>query len=418
MKFEFDSKYIKIGIMSFSVVALSILFFFAVYRMDGLIKALGVFTGIVTPFIYGLVMAYLLCPVYNRTYDMAIHWKWPVFKERDRSVIYSKWVATIVALACMIGIVTILLWMIIPGMIESIVSLAKTLPKDVSNLLYVMQSKLDDLPQVAGPLEKWANTAVDSFVEFVQATLVPKYQAVITGVSEGIFGFAKVVMNLCIGVIICVFFLNSKEVFAAQTKKLIFASLSEEKAKSFLFGSTFINKTFGGFINGKLIDSLIIGIICFVVMSIFQWPYIMLISVIIGVTNIIPFFGPFIGAIPSALLIVIEDPLTCVYFLIFILILQQVDGNIIGPKILGGTTGLPSFWVMFAILVGGGLFGFVGMILGIPIFACIYAYTCFAVNKRLTKKGYTNNLEVYKDLHIETIRDKNQDGVKLNEGNN
>ena len=146
------------------------------------------------------------------------------------------------------------------------------------------------------------------------------------------------------------------------------------------------------FISLKLIDSLIIGIICFIGMSIFNWPYKMLVSVIVGVTNIIPFFGPFIGAIPSALLIFMVDPLTSLYFLIFVLALQQFDGNILGPKILGGSTGLPSFWVMFAILVGGGLFGFVGMIIGIPVFACIYAYTAYSVNKKLEKKQLSTDL--------------------------
>lgn len=179
---------------------------------------------------------------------------------------------------------------------------------------------------------------------------------------------------------------------------MIFAVTSEERAHRFLYGTHYVNKTFGKFINGKLIDSLVIGVLCFIFMSIVNWPYAMLISVIVGVTNIIPFFGPFIGAIPSALLILMVDPLTCLYFLIFILILQQLDGNVIGPKILGGSTGLPSFWIMFAILVGGGMFGFAGMILGIPVFACVYAYTAYSVNKKLDQKGMTTDLGVYKNM--------------------
>ncbi|MEG0291290.1 MAG: AI-2E family transporter [Anaerovoracaceae bacterium] len=411
MKFEFEMKYVKIGIVAFVVIALSILFFFAVYRMDGLLKAVGIFTQIVTPFIYGLVMAYLLCPVYNKSYNYFKNLGLIKIKGKDKNVTFGKFMATSISLICMFGVVTILLWMIIPGLIESIISLAKSMPENVNNVLVLMQDKLDNLPQIAGPMESWITNLVDKFTKYVEATIIPQYQSILAGVSGSILGFARVLLNISVGVIICVFFLNSKEVFGAQVKKLVFATMSEEKAGMFLYGSSFINKTFGGFINGKLIDSLIIGLICFVVMSIFNWPYTMLISVIIGVTNIIPFFGPFIGAIPSALLIVIEEPMTCVYFLIFILILQQVDGNIIGPKILGSSTGLPSFWVMFAILVGGGLFGFVGMVLGIPIFAVVYAYSCFAVNKKLEKKGLSINLNDYKTLYVNKKCDKNEEEV-------
>ena len=180
-----------------------------------------------------------------------------------------------------------------------------------------------------------------------------------------------------------------------------------ETAIQIIKEAKFINKTFGGFITGKLIDSAIIGCICFVVLTIFKFPYIMLVSVIIGFTNIIPFFGPFIGAIPSTIIILTASPIYAVYFVIFIIILQQIDGNIIGPKILGGSTGIPSFWVMFAILFGGGLFGFVGMVLGIPVFAVLYAYVSRAVDSKLQKKNMPVNTNLYKDLsnYGETGRD-------------
>ena len=226
--------------------------------------------------------------------------------------------------------------------------------------------------------------------------LLPQSQVLIQGVSSGLLGVVSGIKNFSVGIIICVFFLNSKEIFAAQCRKIIFVLMDKENAIKFLYGARYVNRTFGKFINGKLIDSLIIGIICFIGMSVFDWPYKMLISVIVGVTNIIPFFGPFIGAIPSALLIFIISPITSLYFLIFILGLQQLDGNVIGPKILGGSTGLPSFWVMFAILVGGGIFGFVGMVIGIPVFACIYAYTSYTVNNKLEKKGFVTDLNKYK----------------------
>jgi len=206
-------------------------------------------------------------------------------------------------------------------------------------------------------------------------------------------------MDFFIGVIICAFFINRKEVFLAQAKKTIVAVFREDHADGILRGAAFTNKTFWGFISGKLIDSLVIGILCFIAMSILHWPYAVLISVIIGVTNIIPFFGPFIGAIPSAFLMFMVSPKLCLAFIVFVFILQQVDGNIIGPKILGETTGLSSIWVIFAILVGSGLFGVLGMILGVPVFAVLYAYFCYWINRRLEKKGLSTDLWDYHTLY-------------------
>ena len=182
----------------------------------------------------------------------------------------------------------------------------------------------------------------------------------------------------------------------AQAKKIIVAHFKESTAEEILQGAEYTNKTFGGFISGKIIDSAIIGILCFIIMSIFGWEYSLLISCIIGITNIIPFFGPFIGAIPSALLLLMVNPMHSLYFIILVIILQQFDGNILGPKILGDSTGLDSFWVLFAVLVGGGLFGFLGMVLSIPVFAVIYAYCGRALNRRLTKRGFSTDTLDYK----------------------
>ena len=211
----------------------------------------------------------------------------------------------------------------------------------------------------------------------------------------GLIGVLNVLKNFFIAIIICAYFLNSKDLFAAQSKKVIVAFFSEHTAKEILDGASFTNKTFGGFINGKIIDSLIIGLLCFVCMTIFGWEYTLLISCIVGITNIIPFFGPFIGAIPSALLLLMVDPEQCMWFLVFILALQQFDGNILGPKILGDSTGLASFWVLFAVLVGGGLFGFIGMVIGIPVFAIIYAYATRSINRRLAKRGFSTDISDY-----------------------
>ena len=247
-------------------------------------------------------------------------------------------------------------------------------------------------------------------MEYLEMTLIPNYMEVATSISTGVFSILKILKDFFIGVIVCAYFLNIKDKFAAQAKKLILATFSEEKSEEILQGAQYTNKTFGGFISGKLIDSAIIGVLCFICMSLFGWEYPLLISCIVGITNIIPFFGPFIGAIPSALLILMVNPAQCLYFLIFILALQQLDGNVIRPKILGDTTGIASLWVLFSILVGGGLMGFVGMIIGIPIFAVFYTYFSRSINRRLGKRGFSTDTNDYMidQYRIKPVKVKHQ----------
>ena len=206
------------------------------------------------------------------------------------------------------------------------------------------------------------------------------------------------VFDFFVALIICVYVLNSKEIFIAQSRKLILAVFKTERAEKIFELGRLTNETFGGFINGKIIDSMIIGIICFIAMNLLGLPLPMLVSVVVGVTNIIPFFGPFIGAVPSGIILLIIEPMSAVKFAVMVLVLQQVDGNIIGPKILGKSTKLASFWVMFAIIVSGGLFGFVGMVLGVPVFAVLYTYIRRAVNGRLREKAMPTDTLLYEDF--------------------
>ena len=209
--------------------------------------------------------------------------------------------------------------------------------------------------------------------------------------------------NLLIGLIISVYLLVSKESFAGQSKKIIYAIWEEETANKLISNIRFVNATFGGFINGKLVDSLIIGLICFIGMTLLQLPYPLLISVIVGITNIIPFFGPYLGAIPSIVLILMVNPKQALYFAIFVLILQQFDGNFLGPKILGNKTGLSSFWVIFSITLFGGYWGILGMAIGVPVFAVIYAGIKALVNQQLVKRGFSTNTKDY--MFLSEIKD-------------
>ena len=417
MKYQIEKKHISIGIVTFSVLAACIVLYFILYRMHGFMDVVGQLVGILMPFAYGLVMAYLLCPLYNWTYNkiknlMVFKSNTPDQKaagKKDKNKVFARIIATIVSMVTLCVILSSLMWMVIPGVIDSITSLASTLPGQINDFLTWLTVNVNKMSDGSGMASSLVNSFIDAGRNWVETTIIPGSETILTTLSAHVFSVISGIKNFLIGIIICVFFLNSKDTFAAQSRKIAFAVFKNHNAEKCLYGAHFINITFGKFINGKLIDSLIIGSMCFIFMNVVNWPYAMLISVIIGVTNIIPFFGPFIGAIPSALLILIVDPKTCLYFIIFIFALQQLDGNIIGPKILGESIGIPSFWIMFAILVGGGMFGFVGMVLGVPIFACIYAYIKYRVDCRLNKYGMSTDTCDYRDLKgiKESLNEKN-----------
>ena len=242
--------------------------------------------------------------------------------------------------------------------------------------------------------------------EFTQTTVLPSFKSLAANLYTGVFSFLNAMLDLIIGLIVSIYLMAGKEKFIGQAKKIIYSVMDKEKANNLMVDLRFVHKTFGGFLVGKIIDSLIIGILCFIVLSFLKMPYSVLISVIVGVTNIIPFFGPLFGAIPSAFLILLVDPKKCIVFLIFIMILQQIDGNIIGPAILGNSIGVSSFWIIVAITVFGGFFKVIGMIIGVPLFAVIYAFVRRNVNKRLKKKNLTIMTADYTTLDY--INDDNE----------
>ena len=224
----------------------------------------------------------------------------------------------------------------------------------------------------------------------------------ISGVYTSVVSVVNLVKNALIGIIVMLYLLNIKDTLTAQAKKVIYSLFPLPAANEMVETWRYIHSVFGGFIIGKLVDSLIIGILTFIWLSVIKMPYTVLISVIVGVTNIIPFFGPFIGAIPSAVLVLLVNPKKCVWFLLSILVIQQLDGNIIGPKILGNSTGISSFWVLFSILLFGGILGPVGMIIGVPTFAVIYRLTAKWINRRLKKKELSTITDDYGTLdHID-----------------
>ena len=262
----------------------------------------------------------------------------------------------------------------------------RSVPQLCKNVSDWAEKLLADNPDIETTVSDLIDHYSTDLENFLNKTMMPQINAIVKTVSLSMLSFAKAIWNLVIGLIISIYLLASKERFVSQGKKLLYAFWDTRQANVIMEDFRLIDSTFGGFISGKILDSAIIGVLCFVVVSIMKMPYPMLISVIVGVTNIIPFFGPFIGAVPCALLILMVNPMQCLYFIIFIWILQQFDGNFLGPKILGDSTGLSGFWIIFSITIFSGLMGVPGMILGVPIFAVFYALIKRYVNHSLQKK--------------------------------
>ena len=393
---KLEKQHYQWGLTIFLVILCCFIAFFLMLRSDSVGHAIGKLWDAVTPLVYGAIMAYLLCPIYNfivsRSYGLISRGKYK-FKH-DLTV--AKVIGTIVSLAVLIIVIAGVLWMIIPGLIDSIMKVIDAIPGAMRSFTAWVDVKFANLPVAKDYLDEISSNITDYAIDFATNTILPNSGNMAAAISGTVFGALGFLLNFVIGIIVCVYVLNIKDTLAAQAKKIIVAHFKERTAEEILEGAEYTNKTFGGFISGKIIDSIIIGILCFIIMSIFGWEYSLLISCIIGITNIIPFFGPFIGAVPSALLLLMVNPMHCLYFVILVIILQQFDGNILGPKILGDSTGLASFWVLFAVLVGGGLFGFVGMVVSIPVFAVIYAYCARALNRRLARRGFSTNTLDYK----------------------
>ena len=352
----------------FGAISLSIIFFFFIYRFEGFGDAVSKLTSILMPFIYGAVIAYLLKPVCNCVENFLRR----LLPEKMGTV--ANMLAVTVSLLFGILVVYALIMMIVPQLITSVTTLYYTARNNLNDFVdwASHQEIIASNQKLLDFIETSYDNLQDTLDNIVRTKLVPSMQSLLSGAALGVMSFVTFLKNIIIGVIVSVYLLASRKKFGQQGKMILYSLIKPRWADIILEEILYADKMFGGFINGKILDSAIIGVLCYIACLIFKFPSALLVSVIIGVTNVIPFFGPFIGAIPATLLILIQNPIKALWFVLFVLVLQQVDGNIIGPKILGNTTGLSSFWVLFAILLFGGLWGFVGMIIGVPLFAVIY----------------------------------------------
>ncbi len=370
MNKDFLKKIFFQSLTGFLSLALAILLFFCIHRMDELRESFRWLMGVLTPFIYGGTMAYLLktpCAFLEEKIEAAL----PERHKKRANVL-----AVVAVLLLSVLVIYLLLNMVLPEMWESIVALAVAVPPKVDEFVQWVLKHLEGNEM----LQNYVNNAFISVENWLRnwatTDLLPTMQGMMDGVVTTVSSVFSVMKNIVLGLIICIYLLAGRKKFAKHGKALAYSVLKPQRADALLRELAFVDKTFVGFFGGKILDSAIVGLICYVFCLVMTFvagfQNAVLISVIIGVTNVIPYFGPFIGAVPAALLILISSPRNCLIFLIFIIILQQFDGNVLGPKLLADSVGLTGFWVLFGITLFEGLFGFVGILVGVPVFAVIY----------------------------------------------
>jgi len=396
---RWDKKYLYWGITAFCVIACAILFYMALNYIDLLKEGISKLVRILSPFIWGLVISYLLNPLVKllekKVFTPLLR---GCFKRKpEKRASTARITAVIFSEIIMLALITGLFFLIIPQLYSSIETIVVNSPTYIESLTNWATKMLEDFPEISKYVTDLLDTINTDIVAWLQTTILPKLGSLLSNVGTGVRYVVTGVYNLVIGIIVSVYILSNKERFMAGANRILYSILDVNAAKKFLSVLRFTDRTFIGFLNGKLLDSAIIGLICYIVCVILQMPYALLVSVLIGVTNIIPFFGPLIGAIPSAIIILMVDPFKCLIFVIFVILLQQLDGNFIGPKILGSSVGVNGFWIMFSIIVGAGLFGFWGMLLGVPVFVVIYTLINAGIDRKLWRSdlpvdeaSYTN----------------------------
>ncbi len=400
MKIKITEKQKSVALCTIWVFAVCLLLSIAVWRFSALVSIVKKVIAVLAPVIWGLVIAYLMSPLQNW-----IEKKLGRLTDRKKEhPVLRRSVAVTITILLLLAVLVGLIAMLLPEIVESLKGLMGNLPEYMANAGTWIADHIAGLketqPQLHGAVISMLGSLQNGLTNLI-SEFEPKVDSLISGanligsITSGAYSILNAVKNFVLGIMVAIYLLYNKERYLAQIKKLMYALFPEKKVHTVLHIGSRISYTFMHFLSGKSLDSLIIGLLCFVGMTIMDMPYTVLISLIIGVTNIIPFFGPFIGAIPSGFLILLSQPSKVIPFAIFILALQQFDGNFLGPKILGDSLGLPTFWVLFAIFAGGGLFGFIGMVAFVPLFAALYTFTKEFLAQRLSRKGLPCDTDSY-----------------------
>ena len=382
-----NNRYFSLGTMLLVVISICMVLLAIILNLQEVGSVIGTITGAFRPVVVGLVFAYLLNPLMKfldgRLYPFLLKKK----MKQQKAYKLSRAVSLVFALLCALILLYEFFDMLLPQLYESVMGIVNNF-----NTYYAAAEKwvlgiLEGDPTLAAKADDLMNQLFEFLKKWLNDGLLPSIEVIVSTLTSSVFSVVGSLLNLVIGLCAAIYMLWSRDVFIAQGKKIVVALCREKTADRIFDLFRRIHKVFSGFIIGKILDSLIIGILCYIGMLIFRMPHPALIATVVGVTNVIPFFGPFIGAVPSAFLILLVDPMQAVYFAIFVFALQQLDGNVIGPRILGNTIGISGFWVLVSITVAGSLFGFAGMILGVPVFAVLYMLVTDFIEGRLKKKG-------------------------------
>lgn len=396
---KFKLKYLYIGLTAFLTVAACVVFFFLIYRLPGILSFCKKMISVLQPVIIGLIIAYLVNPIANSINSGLLKLSKKYFnKKPEITRKISNAISVIGALTVFLLFLILIIYMIVPQFIESISSMIKVLPDQLDAFIKEISTEFERNKD----LQSLINAVYEYEKNWLQNDLAGYVNSFATYFASGVWSVVSFLKNFAVGLIFALYILFNKALLMRQLRKLLYACINNTVVEHIFKTGNKAHRIFSGFIYGKLLDSFIIGVLCFVGISILKIPYTMLVAVVIGVTNIIPVFGPYLGGIPCAALILLTDPIKGLYFIIFIILLQALDGNFIGPKILGNSTGLSAFWVVFAIVVGGGLFGVVGMLVGVPLFAVIYYLITALVNYRLRRK----KLPLASDYYDSSVCDK------------
>ena len=389
-------KYLKIGITGAAILASGILCAFVLFKMRIIIELLKGITGILKPFLYGAVIAYLLAPLCNKIEEKLFQTFPKASRKAKRFICF---IAIVISLCVALAIVWMVIMLIIPQVWDSVMKIIDMVPQKITILNNWIEHMLENQPELQAYFEEFANQAESHINSLLNVDTIQKVQSIINSLSVQVFGVLGVLKNISLGFLISAYLLGSRKLFGAQAGLILHGVFPDKWAGIIEEEIRYTDKMFNGFLVGKIIDSAIIGLLCFAGLSFMGFEAPAFIGVIIGITNIIPFFGPFIGAIPCGLLLLLENPMHCLYFIIFIFVLQQLDGNVIGPKILGNTTGVSSFWVLFSILLFGGMWGVVGMVIGVPLFAVIYDIIRKLVYRGLRKHKRESMITDYEEKY-------------------
>lgn len=384
-----NNRYLRLGLTLFGAIAAAMLLYYAIFHMDSLRAAAGTLVHVMLPLIYGAVMAYLFHPLV-KFFEDQIFGRILRALRREGSLRMQKVIRLVSVLLTLFAVLLCiygLLAMLIPEIITSITSITDNFPRYIDNIQRWTANVLKDNPDLANSIIDLFNKYSVKLENWMTNDMLPQLNSVVREFSVGVMGIVVFLKNILLGLIISVYILYSKESLIGTAKKGLYGIFSVQTANQIIRDTQYIDDAFGGFLLGRILDSAIIGVLCYLGTTLLGMPYALLISVIVGVTNVIPFFGPYLGAVPSTLLIFLVSPIQAVYFVIFILILQQFDGNFLGPMILRGVTGLTSFLVIVSIIIGGGLFGILGMLAAVPVCVILCTVLRNFLNDRLKRRG-------------------------------